>query len=128
MANQITTIYGRTAMAEALGGKTTLPKVVSIAFGDSGHDPANPAKAKDIPENRSDLFRRVATIPVATVTYPATGIVRFSVTLSASSIPGGIFSEAAIVDKDGKALAIQTFGLKTIGANETFTYEWEEVI
>lgn len=125
---QITTLHARNSYAKALGGEGTFPKAVSIAFGDGGHDPANVAKDKEIPATQTDLFHRLVTIPIEAKSYPADGIVRFSVKLARDMIPGNVFSEAALVDEQGKALAIQTFGLKTISPNEEFYYDWEEVI
>ncbi|TQK53836.1 hypothetical protein FB479_10849 [Brevibacillus sp. AG162] len=125
---QITTLHARNSYAKALGGDGSFPRVVSLAFGDGGHDPSNVTKDKPIPATQTDLFRRVATLPVEGKSYPADGVVRFSVKLIRDKIPGNAFSEAAIVDDQGKALAIQTFGLKTISPNEEFYYDWEELI
>ncbi|MED1851822.1 hypothetical protein P4V33_09170 [Brevibacillus borstelensis] len=124
---QITTIFGRESMAKAISGDLPLPKVAAIAFGDGGHDPAQPKNGKPIPFDQEGLISPRAIIPIADHSYPTPGVVRFTINLTPSSIPGGGFSEAALVDENGKAIAIQTFGLMSISGNSTMTYDWEEV-
>ncbi|GIO03215.1 hypothetical protein J5TS2_38830 [Brevibacillus halotolerans] len=124
---QLTTLHGRNSMAKAFAGDAAFPKVAGLAFGTGGHDPSNPVKDKALTAQQVDLFKRVIVIPIETHSYPGDGIVRFSLKLTHDKIPGNSFSEAALVDESGKALAIQTFGLKTIGPNEEFYYDWEEV-
>lgn len=126
-AYQITTKHARNAMAKALAGDAPLPRATAIAFGNGGHNPDALQNGKAIPIDQSTLNNEVAVIPIQSHTYPGDGVARFSVFLNPDAIPGGFYSETALIDENGNALAIQTFGFTSVSPNGGHYYDWEEI-
>lgn len=118
--NVVTTVYGREAMAKAHAGDASLPKITHIAFGVGGGAGVTPNP------NATALTSEIIRKPVTSHSYPTSTTVRYHVDLTGDEIGGAGINEAALIDATGKAVAIQTFGTKTIEPGETVGFDWDE--
>lgn len=107
-------------MARAHAGDASLPRITHIAFGVGGG-------AGVVPDpNATALTSEIIRKPVTSHSYPKPTTVRYHIDLTGDEVGGAGINEAALIDETGKAVAIQTFGTKTIEPGETVGFDWDE--
>lgn len=106
-------------MARAATGDAPLPPVTHIAFGVGG-------TGGEIPSEATSLVSEVIRKPVLSHSYPVPTTARYRVELTGVEAASAQINEAALIDATGKAVAIQSFGIKTVEPGETIEFDWDE--
>ena len=110
MAEAIVTLKARKKMLLARAGECALPKVVGIAFGDGGVDPAGNviAPAEDQESLNSEIFRKEIDSHTLITDFQC----RYECTLLEEELVGESISEIALYDEEGDLVAIKNFTAK----------------
>lgn len=124
MANAVTTVRAREKMVKARAGDLTLPKIVSMAFGDGGID-ANGNLAIPL-DTANALTHETLRKSIDSHTYPSTTTCTYTVTIGKAEIPNTNVNEIALVDADGDLVAIKTFGNKFKDADMEMTFSIDD--
>lgn len=107
MANAVTTLKAREKMVKARAGDIVLPKIVSMAFGSGGINPAGQPITPSAGDNRlkTEIFRKA----VDGHKYISQMVCRYTCTLTKPELANKYINEIALVDSEGDLVAIKTF-------------------
>lgn len=123
--NSVITKARRVALCKITSGAIqTLSPVTHIALGDGGVDndgnPISPTEMQVV------LKHEIARYPIDSVEYPVDTTARYTVTIPKADLAGEKISEAALVDEDGKLLAIKTMYVKQKDNGVSFTFTFDD--
>ncbi|ALA68842.1 hypothetical protein GT50_00600 [Geobacillus stearothermophilus 10] len=126
MSYQVTTLQARKDMARARLGQIPLPRITHIAFGTGGHLPGDVLTPVKPSETATSLEQEVARFPIASAVLKNDTTVEYKVVIPKGALSGVVLTEQALIDQNGKVVAIKTFGAKKKEPEDEFTFTWEE--
>jgi len=126
MSFQVTTRQARKDMARARLGQITMPKVTHIAFGTGGHTPGDVLTPVMPLDTATALEEEVARYPIVSAALVNDTTVQYKVIIPKGALNGVVLTEQALVDENGKTVAIKTFGAKKKEPEDEFTFTWDE--
>ncbi|WP_435924808.1 phage tail-collar fiber domain-containing protein [Paenibacillus sp. DYY-L-2] len=126
MSFQVTMLQARKDMARARLGQIALPKITHIAFGTGGHAPGDVLTPVKPSETATALETEVARYPIASATLINDTTVQYKVVIPKGTLNGVVLTEQALIDQNGKVVAIKTFGAKKKEPEDEFTFTWDE--
>ncbi|PZM64864.1 phage tail protein [Paenibacillus dendritiformis] len=126
MSFQVTTRQARKDMARARLGQIAMPRVTHIAFGTGGHQPGDVLTPVQPLETATALETEVARYPINSAVLKGDTTVVYTVVIPKGTLPGVAITEQALIDQNGKVVAIKTFGAKVKEPEDEFTFVWNE--
>ncbi|QUO43466.1 phage tail protein [Brevibacillus composti] len=126
MSYQVTTAQARKDIARARLGEIPLPKITHIAFGTGGHRPGDVLTPVKPSETATSLEQEVARYPIVSAVLKNDTTVEYKTVIPKGELSGVVLTEQALVDENGKIVAIKTFGAKKKEAEDEFTFTWDE--
>lgn len=122
--NEVTTTQARTDFAKARAGEIPLPKITHMALGTGGHQLGD--VTKPVPPNPDAISLEAEVLrKVVTVTRNVTAV-NYKCEIGPLEANGVIFTEAALIDQNGKVVAFKTFGGKTKENDVSLSFDWDE--